>query len=163
MNPHTLFPPEGSEQELVDFECELACGDGADELGYARTMMRSWVGTVVAAMPHEAPAEPRAGRCTSGYSVAALHARIAELARENLALRIELVRRLRIEAELRTSKRNRRRALRFRQAMLAPGHDLMLAPQPEPQVEGMAQPGESAEAPSQPVRRKRRTGWPRRS
>lgn len=137
MKPHTAPHDDGSEEGYDDIECDLACNTAGDELRIGHQLMKSWSGSAAAAMAHEGPTGPRAGRHASGYTLAALKARIDELTRENLELRTELARRLRIETALRRAKPGakvvaRLDRLQAHRALVAPGYDLEMAPRPRP-------------------------------
>lgn len=127
MSTHTRIQSDDRPDGFYDFECELACEAEADEQSWRRRLMKSWVGSITAALPRETMAGLSAGRRASGHALAELQARIDELERENLELRAELMRRMQIEAALRRAKPGAKIAARIARAAMAPGHDLALA------------------------------------
>jgi len=128
MKTHTQPRQDPGDLNYHDFESELACGTEESEQALGRRLMKSWVGSAMAAMSWERTGAPRPGRFGGGSTVAALRDRIDELVRENLELRAELVRRVQIETALRRAKPGAKIAAKLDRATIAPGHDLAVAP-----------------------------------
>jgi hypothetical protein len=126
----TPLPPatEYSPEAFDDLECEFACELGAG-LPVDRQLMRSWIGSIAAAMP-DWRIGARIERLGGNRTIAAMQARIDELVRENLTLRAELIRRAKGDTGFRRSKRTQESMARRHGEFHAPGHDIAILRQP---------------------------------